>query len=169
MTPGVLLLVLVLGGLGLIFAEIFLPTHGTLGVLGFMGILAAIFVCFYINAWFGLVALIVVAVASPFAFNMAIELYQRTPVGRKMILQNDPQRPAAPPAVHIGQMGIARTEMRPSGEVEFDTLRLEAMSESGIIAAGQMVRVTGIVDGRPRVRAVDSVLSAGNNPRSNKV
>jgi membrane-bound serine protease (ClpP class) len=49
-------------------------------------------------------------------------------------------------------VGVALTDLRPGGTVEFDGRRLEAFSEIGFLHAGQRVRVTAVEGAKVRVR-----------------
>jgi membrane-bound ClpP family serine protease len=151
--PLTLILLLVAGGIVLLVGELLLPTHGLLGVVGLLCLGGAIAVCFRVNKWVGLGVFIGAIVASPFLIQAALYLWAKSPVGKKIILE-PVQISRAPSPVRIGQVGVAISEMRPMGEVEFGDVRLEAMSELGIILAGQKVKVVSIDAGRPTVRAV---------------
>ncbi len=153
MTPALWVTLFAVVGTVLLLAEVLLPTHGLLGVIGGASLAVAIGFCFAVNQWVGLAALIVTVVAAPFVFAGAMKWYPSTPVGRRMILPDRPDAPLAP-LVRIGQIGVATTELRPGGEVEFGDLRLQSTSESGLIPPGVRVRVTALTDGRPRVRTV---------------
>lgn len=153
MAPGVLAITLFAAGLVLLAAELLLPTHGVLGILGGGAIVAALVVCFWINAWLGLAAFLATIVAMPFVGTYAVRLWPRTPLGRRLVLQPIP--PAAPaPTVAIGQTGVTASELRPGGVCDFDDRRYEVFSEHGLIPAGATVRVVAIHDNRPIVRTM---------------
>lgn len=155
MEPISLSLLLLACGVVLLVGELLLPTHGVLGVAGLACLGGAIGVCFYINHWLGLVLLIVAMLASPFIMHATLNLWQRTPIGRQMMLQPlEVNRPIA--AMTIGQIGVAISELRPMGECEFGELRVEAASEHGMIAAGRKVRIVSLTGGRPIVRPLAS-------------
>jgi membrane-bound ClpP family serine protease len=154
MDPMMLILLLVAGGVVLLVGELLLPTHGVLGVLGLLCIGSAIVVCFRVNRWVGLGVFVAGVVASPFLVNVALQLWAKSPVGKKIILE-PVQVGRAPAPVRVGQIGVAASEMRPMGECEFGDVRIEAISELGIIVPGQKVRVVAIDNGRPTVRAAN--------------
>jgi membrane-bound serine protease (ClpP class) len=151
MSPVALVILLFIAGAILLFAELILPTHGVLGVLGLVVVLAGVVQCFMIDKWLGFGVFMGLLVASPFLGTWLINLYPKTAIGRRMILQDEPTV-VRPPPVHIGQLGVALTELRPSGEVEFDAQRLEVISEYGIIEAGTRVKVVAIANNRAVVR-----------------
>jgi membrane-bound ClpP family serine protease len=166
MTPLLLALVLFIAAIGLLAAELILPTGGLLGVGGAVALLVAIGACFWINPWVGLGALVATLACLPILASWFTQAWPRSVLGRRFVLQpvrND--RSQLP--VQIGQIGIAYSELRPTGEVDFGDLRLEAMSEFGMISAGQSVRVVGFSDGRPRVRiATDGQANVGTHEPS---
>jgi len=137
----------------MLIAEIFLPSHGMLGLLGGAAIVACIIVCFRINQYLGLGALLAAAVASPFLFTLAMRIWPRTPIGRRMTLQ-PVESHVTPPAIQIGQIGTALTQLRPMGTCEFGQQRVEVRSELGMIPAGSKVEVVNIDGGRLIVRKV---------------
>jgi membrane-bound ClpP family serine protease len=149
-----LMFVLLLGGLVLLAGELLLPTQGILGVLGGASLLGAIGVGFWINQWVGAGMLTAVLIASPFAATAAINLWPKTPFGKRIVLTPDPSRVTLP-SLPAGETGTAVTELRPSGEIEVGGKRIEARSDRGIIGAGSSVRVVGVIDGRVIVRAVN--------------
>jgi membrane-bound serine protease (ClpP class) len=155
MDPMALILLFATAGIVLLVGELLLPTHGVLGIIGLLCIGAAVFVIFRVNQWVGLAVFVGLILASPFIINFAMTLWAKSPVGRRIILQPLAQR-AATTTVTVGQTGRAVTELRPIGECDFGEQRLEALSELGIIHAGQQVRIVSIDNGRPTVRAVEA-------------
>ena len=164
MTPSALAILLFAVGAILIVAEVLLPAHGVIGLIGLVSLLAGVGVCFWINQYLGLGALIALVAVTPFAAMLWVKVFPHTPVGRRLILGRSAGggvsegRAAPTPFVQVGQTGRAVTEMRPMGVCEFvlpaGPERVEARSEGGIIPAGQAVRVVGLVDRRPTVRPV---------------
>ena len=153
MDPIALSLLLLAGALVLLVGELLLPTHGVLGLMGLICLAGAIGVTFYINRWLGMGVFLAAVVVSPFAWAVALKVWERSPVGRRVLLP--PAEVARPViAVKLGQVGTAFSEMRPMGEVDFDDLRMEAISERGIIRAGQKVKVVAVTNGVATVRAV---------------
>jgi membrane-bound ClpP family serine protease len=147
-----LALLLLAIGVILVVAEILLPAHGLLGLAGAAGILCAVFLTSRQNAWAGLVLLLVLAAATPFALGMAMKLWPRTPVGRRLTLPEIVEAPQEA-LVRVGQSGVTVSELRPMGWCEFDGRRMEAMSEHGIVPPGTSVRVVALVNQRPTVRS----------------
>jgi membrane-bound ClpP family serine protease len=155
MDPMALIFLLVAAGVVLLVGELLLPTHGVLGILGLLCLGGALVVVFRLNKWAGLGAFLACILASPFLINLGINLWARSPVGRKIILQPVGHSGSAA-AVSVGQTGTAVTALRPIGECDFGPQRLEAISELGIIQPGQKVKIVSINQGRPTVRAVEA-------------
>ena len=53
---------------------------------------------------------------------------------------------------HLGRSGLALTPLRPSGMIDVDGRRVEAMAESGLIGVGAVVTVVAVRSGRVVVR-----------------
>ncbi len=153
MEPLTLAILLFVTGAILLFAEMLLPTHGLLGFLGICAFGGGVVVCFTLGRWIGLSVFLGLIVISPFVAMWLVNLYPKTPVGRRMILQ-DETTVVRPPPVHIGQQGVTVTLLRPGGEVEFDGQRLEVVSEHGFIESGSPVKVVAIANNRAVVRAI---------------
>ena len=154
MEPIPVMLLLIGGGIVLLAGELLLPTHGVLGIAGLACFAGAVGVCFYINRWLGLGVLVASIIASPFIWNFTLALWLRSPMGKRMVPPLIESR-VAPLPVSMGDEGVAVSELRPMGEVEFATKRIEAISERGMIRAGQKVRVVSVSGGGlPTVRAI---------------
>lgn len=148
-------MLLLLGiGILLLIAELFLPTHGVLGVLGLISVAGAIGVVFTFDRWLGLAVLAAAIVGSPFIGMLSMKLWARSPIGRKIVLPPvESPRPIV--LTRIGQIGATVTDLRPIGECDFGEQRIEAASELGIIPAGQKVRIVAVENGRPTVRRAE--------------
>ena len=153
MTPAMLAILCGAIGLALLGAEILLPAHGLLGILGGLAVLGAVVFCFMINQWLGGIVFLSLIVLTPFLWVGWVKIWPHTPIGRRLMLQ--PIRGEAhPSSLKIGQTGVAVSELRPTGVCAFADDRFEAVSEHGIIAAGRPVRVVALENNRPTVRAV---------------
>jgi membrane-bound ClpP family serine protease len=137
----------------MIAAEVLLPTHGVVGLAGAIGILVSVAFCFAIDPWIGLGVFAATLAATPFAFALAMKIFPRTPIGRRLILP--PVQGEAPPVqVQIGQVGVTLSELRPMGTCEFAGVRVEALSDCGIVPPGRRVQVVNLSNRRPTVRVV---------------
>ena len=142
-------------GAALLAAELLLPTHGVLGVLGAGTILAGVVTCYVIDFWLGTGVFLGTVIATPFVGALAMKMWPHTPIGRRVMLP--PVNGAALPeaTISVGQIGVAVSELRPTGMCEFESSgRIEAISEHGMIDAGRAVKVVAVSNHRPTVRAV---------------
>src|SRR4051794_10606105 len=142
-------------GIVLIVLELALPTQAILGVMGGVAIVGAIGVAFFIQRWLGVGLLVGTVIASPFVATLAMNLWPRTPVGRRVFLP-PVESNVVPPRVGLGQTGIAVSELRPMGWVDFADERHEVRSEINIIRPGTRVKVVSIDNGRLIVREVQT-------------
>ncbi len=151
-SPALIIALLLVAGTALLLAEMFLPTHGILGLFGGLGILGAVGYCFFVNQWAGAGLFLVIMCVAPFAGSFAVKWWPRTPLGRRMVLQ-----PVISPVrsipVQLGQTGRTVTALRPTGHCDFSGLRLEVHSELGIIDPGKTVKVVAIDPDRITVRS----------------
>ena len=150
-----LLLVL---GLGLMVAEVFLPTGGLLGLLATACVVVSGYLVYAESRvtparW---VAFEVVMLSATWVGT--IYGLPRTRLGRRVYLQPpsgddldefDPRSTLGP----VGSSGRALTPLRPSGMIDLGGRRVEAMAESGLIAVGATVTVVAVRLGRVVVRA----------------
>lgn len=138
-------------GLILFAAELFLPTHGLLGILGAAAVVAGVIGCFYVNQYAGLAAVLATAILAPLGTGLMVRMWPKTPVGRRMTLQPVESR-LQPPLIRLGAEGVALSELRPMGVCQFGDERVEVRSDLGMIAPGTRVRVVNIDAGRLIVR-----------------
>ena len=153
MTVGTIAILLLLAGLLLLVAEMLLPTHGVLGLLGGAALAGSVVTCFRIDSRLGFASLAAMVLAAPFAWMLFVKVWPRTPIGRRMILAPAAGR-LADATVAVGQTGVAVSELRPMGVCSFGNERVEARAERGTIPPGTRVQVVELIDRRPTVRAV---------------
>jgi membrane-bound ClpP family serine protease len=157
MDPLSLSLLLFAAGVVLLVAEVGLPSHGVLGLLGALCFVAGVGVVFYLHQGLGVVLAVGLTVATPFLIGLWLKIWPRTPLGRRLILSPpSAMTPAAASAADergwIGQIGVTASELRPGGTCEFGGERVACTAEHGLIPPGTSVRVIAMIDGRPVVR-----------------
>src|SRR5687767_435552 len=86
MTPLSLAILFFAAGVALLLAEVILPTHGLLGLLGAVALMCGVGACFFINQYLGLAAAISVVCLAPFALALWVKVWPHTPVGKRLIL-----------------------------------------------------------------------------------
>jgi membrane-bound serine protease (ClpP class) len=152
-------ILLLIAACALVAAELFLPSHGVMGVLAALCAIAGVIVAFHVAPLFGFFCGIVLIILAPLVFYWAVKLYPKSPVGKRVMLDTpqvagEPSQEAARLTALVGRRGIAMTTLRPAGSVELDNQRIDAMSESTVIDAGAPVEVIRVVGRKVIVRPV---------------
>ena len=160
---------LVLLGLILMAAEIFLPTGGILFVLAVGALIAGIAMSFYQDTTQGLITLIAVFVLIPIMGPILLHYMPKTAMGKRLFLEasdEDASIAAMPVNVELeqlrGRYGKTVSALRPSGITDFDGRRVDTMSEGDMIGPGQWVRCMDVKAGRVIVRQVDRPRDLGD-------
>ncbi|HET6575748.1 MAG TPA: hypothetical protein VFG68_19260 [Fimbriiglobus sp.] len=148
-------------GVVLLAAEFFLPTGGVLVVVGVGLFAAAVGVILYYGSTREAVAAVIAAcVGLPVAANLLLYAWQR--MSRQVSLDsetvtatvaNTPE--AAELEQYLGRYGKTISPMRPSGMVEIDGRRLDALTEGMMLDADVWVKCVGAKAGWVVVRRVD--------------
>ncbi len=154
----ILTLVLVLVALVLLVAEDLLPTGGALGILAGACLLLVAYQGFAESNVAGLRYLAIEAVVVPVGYGLGITCLRRSPLGRAASLR--PPEAGEVGGAHdsaaldrlVSCPGVALTPLRPSGMVELEGRRLDAVAEEGLIGPGARVRVVRVQGGRLVVR-----------------
>jgi membrane-bound ClpP family serine protease len=151
-------------GLILLVGEYFFATHGILLVAAVMCFFAAVGI---IGIYGSTLELVVASVAG--VIGVPLATYGAV-LSWKRIFGGDPS-PAAEASIAEmpelaelanlrGRVGKTLSPMRPSGVVEFDGMRIDAMSEGLSLEAGTWVKCVDVKPGKVIVRAVEPERSA---------
>src|SRR5436305_1020454 len=161
MEPLTIAYLLIVLGLALLAAEVFIPSAGLLFLASGVCILAGVVMTFvYGDTSTGMVTLLGVFVAGPAVAALMLYLWPRTPMGKRLILPDQDATVASMP-VHLelenlrGRYGRALSDLRPAGLVDFEGRRVDTMSEGMMVPAGSWVRCVDVRAGRVVVRPVD--------------
>ena len=146
-------------GVVLLAAEFFLPTGGVLVVGGVLGMVAAVgLIMLYGTTREAIVAVIGLCVGLPIAWAGLVYAW------KSMALPGGLDSDAASATVATefpelealrGRHGKTLTPMRPSGSVEIDGRRVDALSEGMMIDAGVWVKCVDVKPGKVIVREVE--------------
>ncbi len=155
------LIILYAVGILLLVAEIFLPSHALLSVvgLGFLG--WAVYQTFQLSEAGGYVAIVLLAFILPTLMIVAVRNWHRTPFGRRISPPNPvltvEDAGARPDLLEpfVGQIGTTLTPLRPVGECQFGTQKVECVSESEMIERGVTVQAVAVVNMSLAVRRVE--------------
>jgi len=160
--------ILLVVGLILAMLEIFVPSGGVLGFLSVTSLIAALVMAFRHSPWSGLGFLGLAVFAVPAGLVFALQLWPKTPMGRRIllplpksedVLPNDERRRELKSLV--GRIGKAKSLMLPSGAVQIDGKTVDALSEGMAIEAGQWVKVVEVRGTRVVVRPTDRRMEPG--------
>jgi membrane-bound ClpP family serine protease len=156
-------LILLAVGLALSLMEVFVPSGGLIGFLAAASIIASIVMAFRQGSMVGLAVLAGALVTVPFVVFIGLQIWPRTALGRRMLLEPpdaDDLLPDHPKHRQlkslVGRIGQTKSTMLPSGGVIIDGRTIDAMSEGVPIEAGQTVRVIEVRGTRVVVRPVDA-------------
>jgi membrane-bound serine protease (ClpP class) len=158
MTPDYLAVAVLLFALGLVLfvAEYFLPTGGFLIVFGILLCVAAVaIVGKYGSTTEAVAAAVALCVGVPLAGTGAVYFW-----GRRMALRRTDEDPGAdlPGTADLsdlkGRLGVTASPMKPSGVVDFDGRRIDAVTEGPMLDAGVDVRCLDVRGGNVIVRQV---------------
>jgi membrane-bound ClpP family serine protease len=150
---------LLLLAFGLVAAELFVPSHGVLTAFAALAAVASVWLAYNQMPGLGLVFAVVLLVATPVVFYMAIKIYPTTAVGKKVLLNNPVaaagfEEETAQLEALVGKQGVALSFLRPAGAIEIEGKRIDAMAESDMIAAGARVEVMKVSGLKVIVKAV---------------
>lgn len=149
-------------GLALAVLEVFVPSGGLLGFLSILSMLAAVFLAFRHGPWSGIGFLGLTVFAVPAGLIIALQLWPKTPMGRRILLPLPTSDDVLPDSNKrrslknlVGRLGRAKSLMLPSGAVEIDGSTVDALSEGVVIEAGAWVKVIEVRGTRVVVRPTD--------------
>lgn len=162
MDPWVWALLLLAIGLSLSILEVFFPSGGMLGFLAAAALVAAVVMAFREGQTVGLMVVAATLVGVPIVVAVALQLWPKTPMGRRMLLASPTGAEVLPhnPKQEqlrglVGHTGYAKSKMLPSGAVSIDGRTIDALSEGMPIEMGQRVRVIEVRANRVVVRPID--------------
>jgi len=159
-------------GLFVIVMELFIPSAGILGFLAGGLILAAIIVGFLDGLNSGAIILLMTVIALPVLFYSMVKVWPHTPLGKRILLKDLKPEDVLPNSSHyqktvglLGQLGVAKTKMLPSGTVLINGEKYDAISDGFAVEAGDPVKVVAVRENRIYVQPYDgSVDDVGNLP-----
>lgn len=154
--------ILLVIGLALAVLEFFVPSGGVIGFLAALAVITAIVMAFLHAPSAGLAFMAVTALALPAGLAVALQIWPRTPLGKRILLDVPRSEEVLPDPEQrqqlkrlIGRIGKAKSLMLPGGVVVIDDQQYEAVSEGMAIEAGQHVKVLEVRGNRLLVRATD--------------
>jgi membrane-bound serine protease (ClpP class) len=154
---------LILGGLLLLVAELFIPS-GIFFVLALCAVIGGVVIAFLYSddPYAGWLTLTFVFVALPTIAGLIFHYWPKTPMGRRFFLRGpDEDATLAQMPVNVeleqlrGRIGRTLSTLRPAGVVDFDGRRVDVITEGMMVDADQWVRCIDVKAGKVIVRPVD--------------
>ena len=136
-------LILVIVGVVLLVAEIFIPSFGITGLIGIVSILAG--VIFTAETFIGgvimFIAIIIVAIILMYiAYRIMSSV--KSPFVLKEAIEDI--KPSEKLQFFVGKTGIALTPLRPSGTADLEGVRLDVLTRGEFIEKGSKITVDEI-------------------------
>ncbi len=154
-------LLLLAGALVVVGIELFIPSAGLLAVLATALFIASIVVAFFHSAMTGVGVILAIAVLLPFLFTAFVRLWPHTPIGRRVLIQPPRKEELLPEGEGyddleqlVGRRGVAKTPMLPSGLVQIEGRKYDAISQGAPVDAGDRIEVVAIKTRKIIVRKV---------------
>jgi membrane-bound ClpP family serine protease len=162
MDPLTIAYLLIVVGLALLVAELFIPSGGMLFLASSLLILGGVALTFvYGDTATGMVTLLSVFVIVPAVATAMLYLWPRTPMAKRLVLRDQDAATARLP-VNLelealrGKYGRALSDLRPAGAVDFDGRRIDVIGEGPMVQAGAWVRCVDVRAGTVVVRQVEA-------------
>jgi membrane-bound ClpP family serine protease len=164
-------ILLLIAGIGILTAEVFIPSGGLLGVVTFVTL--TISILFAYKAWgasqpvvfWGFCGVLLLMI--PIALGGAFYVLPRTALGQRVLLEAPSAESLTPFSKEaerleklVGRFGKTVTPLVPGGMVFMDGERLHVISEGTVVPAGQSVEVL-------EVRGTRLLVRPGEPPASN--
>jgi membrane-bound ClpP family serine protease len=153
---------LMLTGLMLAILELFFVSHGILTLLSLSAVVASIVTGFMYSTGLGVALLLTSVFGIPAFVILAVYLWPKTPVGKRVMLPAPDERETVPdnPRLRelralIGRVGKTKGPMLPAGVVVIDGRAYDAVSNGFAIEADQWVRVVDVFGSWVTVRALE--------------
>lgn len=163
-TYGLLAIALLVVGLGLLVAEVFLPSGGVLATATAVTLCSALAAAY--AAWFHRYPLVwwsfclVATIAIPSTLGLAFYVLPHTSTGRKMLLEAPDLEALEPHAAEtrrleslVGRYGQSLTMLNPGGLVLVNGERVHAFTQGQLLDPGVSVEILEVRGSRVLVRA----------------
>ncbi|HLN33355.1 MAG TPA: hypothetical protein VK395_36845 [Gemmataceae bacterium] len=156
--------ILILAGLFILAAELFIPSGGVLLVIALSAIVIGVAMTFIYSEdpTTGILTLIGVFIAVPIIVGAMLHYWPKTRMGKRFFLHGpteDDTIASMPVNLELeqlrGRFGRAVSALRPAGVVDFEGRRIDTITEGMMVEPGQWVRCIDVKAGKVIVRAVE--------------
>ncbi|MGB7326917.1 MAG: NfeD family protein, partial [Rubripirellula sp.] len=158
----------------LLIGEFLLPTGGSLGFGAAVALVSMLVISFSHSVMAGVVMSVIVLFSTPLLVIGLVKVWPHTPIGRRILNRRPGQTVATAPQRTttggtklddlVGQIGIAKSPLLPSGRVVIGGDKIDASSTGMPIDAGSAVVVVRVLAGRVQVRLATDDDLAANDP-----
>ncbi len=152
-------------GFGVVVLELFVPSAGVLGIVAAVLIVSAVIVAFFKSLVAGAVILFITVLSLPLLFALMVKVWPSTPIGKRVLIGTMTEDDVLPQSEEyteyqklIGQLGIAKSKMLPSGQIVVNDRKYDAVSDGFPIDAGQPVKIISVKGNRIFVQPFDGDL-----------
>jgi membrane-bound serine protease (ClpP class) len=151
-----LVVCLLIAGLILIVAEMFLPGM-VVGSIGAICLVVSVALCYSAQGpLFGTIYLIGVIVASVVVVGLGLKYFPRTAYGQKMVLTSHSKDADESDWLKSlkGKRGVAHTMLRPAGTAMIEGKRIDVVTEGMMVSKDSAIEVIAVEGNRVVVRQV---------------
>jgi membrane-bound ClpP family serine protease len=146
-------------GMVLLLFEVFVPSFGLIGIIGFVAVIIAIIIAAS-NVWVGVTAFVISLTLTLLVLWLLVRIFHLKPSWSKLILQSAQKNEegfisAEDRQYLLGQVGTTLSPLRPAGVVQFGEQRHDVVSEGHIIPSGVQVKVMKVEGVRVIVRKTE--------------
>jgi membrane-bound serine protease (ClpP class) len=149
--------ILIIAGLFLIGAEIFLP-GGIIGFIGALSLLAAIVVGFLaFPMQIALLTTLSIIILAGVCLVIWVKYFPKTRMGQSLTLSDDGKtfKSASPEFMDLlNKEGVVVSTLRPAGIAKFDGKRVDVVADGSWIESGKTIRVTRVEGVRILVKEI---------------
>lgn len=146
-------------------AEILIPSGGFLGLSAVVVAVTSIIIGYTYSGTMAVTLTLIYVITTPILIGLLIRFWPSTKIGRRMLnretLETDSALPepttidGTPLSEFVGRIGIATSNLLPSGEVKMDGHRTGAISTGLPIDVGTAVMAVRLHSGKLQVRAAN--------------
>lgn len=161
-------IILIALGFAIVVLELFVPSAGLLGVLAAILFISGIVMGFFHSLQTGAILLLITTLCLPMLFILLVKVWPNTPIGKRVLIDRMTEEEVLPIGESynretlIGQKGIAKTKMLPSGMIKIGDRSYDAISDGFAIEAGQPIKVVAVKMNRVLVQPYDPQTEVGD-------
>src|SRR5262249_37973224 len=140
-------------GFLLLVAELFIPSHGVLGVLSLAAVAVGVAFTYKYSLRVGTITMIAVFVAIPIVLSFLLPYWSRSPIGKRLVMARPDAESGAAVSTALdleklrGRVGKTLSSLRPAGVVDFEGRRIDALTEGMMVDPGQWVKCVDVKAG----------------------